>query len=114
MLYTFNSLTVDGRTYSVEDAKGNILPANRCGIDPWEYGGKIKYVGKTDTDIILLMSDVNTVFDTAVIDKFDCLSIETIQNMLDRKKIKYHHKLGKDKLIRLLEGKGVGDDAESA
>ena len=101
-MLAFNTMTIGDRTYSVADAK-EIIPAKRYGILLWEYGGKIKYVGKTDTDIILLMSDVNTAFDTSA-ECVDNLPLEIIQKLLDRRKIKYHHKLGREKLISIFKG----------
>ena len=108
-MYAFNTLTVGDRAYSSADAK-KIIPAVRYGVPVWEYGGKIKYIGTTDTDVILLMSDVNTAFDTSA-ENLVNIPIEIIHKLLNDRKIKYHHKLGKDKLISLLEGKPIEETA---
>jgi hypothetical protein len=101
-MYVLNTFKVDNREYSATDAEC-IIPVSRYGLEAGFYGGRVKYVGKTNTDVLLLMSDANTAIDTAV-EKLENMPLEVIQDLLKKRKIDFHHKTGKDKLIRLLGG----------
>lgn len=100
ILFVFNTMTIGDRTYSGADAKG-ITSAERYGIPRWEYGGRIKYIGTTDTDVLLLMDSATSAFDTAA-ETLENIPVELIQKLCQKRKIEFHHKLGKEKLIELL------------
>lgn len=101
-MFTFGTLTVDEREYTLEDAK-QVVIARKFGLEDDFYGGRITHVGKTDSDVVLLMSDANTVIDTGAEDLSN-ISIETIRGLCNKRKFKIAHNTSRDKMIQMLGG----------
>lgn len=109
-MYTFATLEVEGKKYSSADAK-KIIPSKIYGLDDRFYGGRIKYIGTTNSDILLLMTDANTVIDLAA-ESLINIPTKLIRKLCERRKLPVHPRHSREKLLEILEGGGVseGDD----
>lgn len=99
-MFVFNTLEVDGRVYSSVDLK-KIIPAARCNLPNGFYGGRVKYIGTTDTDILLLMSDANTVIDTGA-KNLDNIPTKLIRELCKRRKFDVNNRTTKEEMIDML------------
>lgn len=102
-MFTFGSLIVDERPYSLADAKQIVLAA-QYGLSDDFYGGRITHIGITDSDVALLMSDANTVIDTGAKDLTN-ISIDTVRGLCKRRKFKLAPNTSKEKMIEMLSKK---------
>ena len=102
-MYCLGTLTIDGREYTEYDIK-QLIPAQRCGLDTDFYGGRVKSVCKTDTDILLLVDENMKIVDAAVED-LSHAPLKIIKSLCDKRKIPYQKNASKDDLIPLLEGR---------
>lgn len=57
MFYVYNTMNVDGRTYRFGDQTRVEMPS-AYGLDDSFYGGRLHWIGKTDTDVLLLIEKV--------------------------------------------------------
>jgi hypothetical protein len=99
-MFTFGTTVIEDKAYTSNDAK-QIIAIEKFDIEDGFYGGRIKYIGKTDSDILLLMTDANTVIDTGAKD-LEEISLDLIRELCKKRKIKFDQRYGKDKLIELL------------
>jgi hypothetical protein len=53
-MFVFGTLTVGDRTYGMSDVKSVAMPFE-YGLPSHFYGGRIQWVGKTDTDVLVLV-----------------------------------------------------------
>lgn len=102
-MFTFGTLTVDEKTYTLADAK-QVVITKQFGLSDDFYGGRVTHIGITDSDVLLMMSDANTVIDTGAEDLND-IPIDTIRKLCDRRKMRTAHNTSKDKMILMLGGK---------
>lgn len=107
-MYLFNTLEVGGRTWSAADITG-IKTIYDYGLNDNFYGGRIKRVGTTNSDLLLLVDANMKAIDTAA-ESLENIPLDNIRFLLNSRKIKFHHKAGRDKLIALLEGREVADE----
>ena len=109
-MFTFGTLTVGEKEYTLEDAK-QVVIIKQFGLDDDFYGGRVTHIGITDSDVLLIMSDANTVIDTGAKDLND-IPISLIRKLCDRRKIKTVQSTSKDKMILMLGGKVIGKESE--
>jgi hypothetical protein len=99
-MWILNTLTVNGRTYSQKD----IVKIDTRPVDDRLYGGRIKKIGFTDTDVLLLLDSNMKVFDTVVVD-LSSLDVGMLKQMAVRKKMKHKSFISKEDLINLILGR---------
>lgn len=104
-MFTFGTLIVDERPYTLADAKQIVL-ASQFGLSDDFYGGRVTHIGKTDSDVVLLMSDANTVIDTGANDLTN-ISMDSVRWLCNRRKFKIAHNTSKEKMIQMLGGKVI-------
>ena len=107
-MYLLNTKEMGNREYTSADIKG-IKPIFEYGLNDAFYGGRVKRIGLTDTDILLMLDEGMQVVDIGTTNP-ECLPLESIKFLLNGKKIVHHHKLGKAKLIALLEGREIENE----
>ncbi len=112
-MYVFNTLEVGGHKYTQADIKG-IKSIKDYKLEDGFYGGRVERIGLTDSDILLFIDVQNKDGELNVIDTgavtIDNIPVEIIRKLLNSRKIQYHPRLGKEKLIALLEGRKIDDD----
>jgi hypothetical protein len=89
-VYVFNTLTVGDRAYGLKDVKQFVRP-EACGLAKSFYGGRVAWVGKTDTDVLVLFEETARglrPIDTAAA-SLARLPIETLRALCDRRSIPY-------------------------
>lgn len=104
-MYVFNTLSLD-RTYGDNDYK-RLVPIGRYGLPDSFYGGRIKFIGETGTDVLLLVEykdGVHKVIDTGAV-KLEGIPPRFIKQLLDKRKIPYDKTAKKEELIGLIEGR---------
>ena len=81
-MYLFNTLTIGDRTYSTLDVKSSAMPYE-YGLPQHFYGGRVQWVGKTDTDVLVLIQRTpkgNVAIDTGA-ESLAHIPIETLRRM---------------------------------
>ncbi len=89
-MYLLNTLTVGDRTYGTLDVKSSAMPYE-YGLAPHFYGGRVHWVGHTDTDVLVLIERTakgNVAIDTAV-ESLAHVPIETLRRMCSIHGISY-------------------------
>jgi len=102
-VFVFNTLTLD-KKYSEKDIK-RVVPIKDYGLDDGFYGGRVKLIGETDGDILLLLENMDglKVIDTAAV-KLDNINIKFIRDLAKKRKLKFDAKTPKEELIKMLGG----------
>jgi hypothetical protein len=108
-MFTFGTMTVDERPYTITDANQIIL-TSQFGLGDDFYGGRVTHIGKTDSDVVLLMTDANTVIDTGAKDLTN-ISINTVRGLCKRRKFALAPNTSKEKMIRMLGGKVSSEES---
>lgn len=108
MIYLLNATEINGHKYTANDIKG-VKQIYDYNLDTDFYGGRVAKVGLTDEGLLLMLDGMMQIIDIGAEDPA-LLPIEGIRHILNSRKIKYHHKAGKEKLIELLEGREVEDE----
>jgi len=83
-VYTFGTTVIGDKAYTLNDAK-QIIPISKYGLEDGFYGGRVKYVGLTNSEVILLMTDTNTIIDTGST-SLDETPIEVIRELCKKRK----------------------------
>jgi len=102
VLFTFNTLKLD-KTYNDNSYK-RLVPATQYGLGDDFYGGRVKFVGETDTDVLLLVEykdGENHVIDTAA-EHLEKIQPRFIKRLCDMRKIAYTDETTKEELISKL------------
>ena len=99
-MFTFGTTVIGDKAYTLMDAK-RIIAAEKYGVEDGFYGGRVKYIGLTDSDVMLLMTDANTIIDTGT-DVLNEIPIELIRELCKKRKLKIFPNSGKEKLIQML------------
>lgn len=102
MVYIFNTLALD-KVYGDTDYK-RLVPIQRYGLDDSFYGGRVKHIGETDTDVLLLMEYKDGTYkaiDTAV-EKLDEIPIRFIRELAKKRKLQFNATTKKEELIEML------------
>ncbi len=103
-MYVFNTLTVGDKTYTLSDQKGLKLPSE-YGLKDGFYGGRVKWVGETETDVLLLIEQRDgklRLLDTGAVD-LKHISIEVLRKLCDQRSIPYDEKTTHKELQKLLK-----------
>lgn len=104
-MWVLNTTTVD-RTYTDSDLK-RLVPLNHYNLDSDFYGGRINYIGETDTDVLLLIENKGglNVIDTAV-QSLENVPNKILREMCKRRKIDIVTRTTKEEMIELLQQRG--------
>jgi hypothetical protein len=111
-VYVLNTTKIDGKEYAMVDIKpGTMRPLDEWGIPDHFYGGRVQYIGRTNSDILCLVNaedNISKVIDLAV-EKLDNLPNDILRKLCYAKKLnldkhgKQINTTPKDKLLELLE-----------
>lgn len=104
-MWVLNTTTVD-KVYTDSDLK-RLVPIDRYGLDASFYGGRVNYIGETNTDVLLLIENNGglNVIDTAV-QTLDNVPNKILREMCRRRKIDIVTRTTKEEMIELLQQRG--------
>lgn len=108
MLFCFNTLIVGDKEYSMADVKYMVPPdrfQQEFGIDEDFYGGRLVGIGKTDSDVLIMVTkdyDGGTVALDAGAVNLENLPFPLLKTLARRRKLKVEKTMTKEEVIKLL------------
>ena len=89
-IYVFNTLTIGDKTYKLGD-QTRVDPPSEYGLHSGWYGGRIWWVGKTDSDVLLFIEKRNDRYE--LIDtgsqSLAHIPIDILRKLCDQRSIPY-------------------------
>jgi len=114
MLHVLGTLEVSGVDYSQPNIKlKRLAQPTEYGIDATRfYGGKLHWIGETDSDVLVLLDRNNRAFDTAAVN-LKSIPMQILRQVATRKKIEFDNRTPKKHLIALLNGDPIEEEPDS-
>lgn len=102
MLHVFNTTKVGDREYTMSDLK-SLHQLRDFGLDDGFYGGRVTQIGRTDTDVLLLIQnrDGMQLIDTAA-EKLDDIPLGLLRRLAERRKVRFGVRTSKEDLVAAL------------